>query len=106
MEEVTTISDGKKLLRQIKNIKRWNGLRSDVIRIGQKLEIWTNNKNKKNYVKQKSSNQRIYYTVKYGDTISGIALKYGVTSKQIKKWNALKSDKIKGGDRLIIWSNI
>ena len=33
----------------IKNIKRWNGLRDDIIRIGQKLEIYTKNSKVKNY---------------------------------------------------------
>lgn len=37
------------------------------------------------------------YTVKSGDTLSEIALKYGVSVKQLLEWNNLKNDKIPVG---------
>ncbi len=37
------------------------------------------------------------HTVKSGDTLSGIAVKYGVSVKDLKEWNNLKSDKINTG---------
>lgn len=43
------------------------------------------------------------YTVKSGDTLGGIAVKKGVTVKQIKAWNGLKSDKLKVGKVLVIY---
>lgn len=42
------------------------------------------------------------HVVKSGDTLSQIARKYGVTVKQIKTWNNLKSDNIQIGQKLII----
>lgn len=42
------------------------------------------------------------YTVKKGDTLSKIAVKYHVTVSNLKKWNHLKSDKIREGQKLII----
>jgi LysM repeat protein len=46
----------------------------------------------------------IFYTVKSGDTLSGIASKYGksVTVDNLRKLNNLKSDNIKPGQRLKI----
>jgi membrane-bound lytic murein transglycosylase D len=46
----------------------------------------------------------IYYTVKSGDTLSGIASKYGksVTVDNLRKLNNLTSDNIKPGQRLKI----
>ncbi len=100
-----TISEIAEMYKtSIKNIKRWNGLRSDVIRIGQKLEIWT--KESKTVLSKNKSSQRVYYTVRYGDTLSEIAIKYGVSIKKIKRWNRLSSDKIVIGQKLIIWSNL
>lgn len=52
-------------------------------------------KNKKD---EKSSKK--YYTVKSGDTLSGIAQKHKTTVAQLKKWNNLKSDRIHAGDKL------
>ncbi len=41
--------------------------------------------------------------VKSGETLGGIARKYGVTVAQIKKWNNLKSDRINVKQRLLIY---
>ncbi len=40
------------------------------------------------------------YTVKSGDTISGIASKYGMTGKELMRINSLKDDRIKVGQKL------
>ena len=91
----------------IKNIKRWNGLRNDIIKIGQKLEIFTKQSKIKEYSnKQSNVSKRIYYTVKYGDTLGEIAEKYGIGLSKIKKWNRLNSDQIVVGQKLLIWSPI
>ena len=44
------------------------------------------------------------YTVKKGDTLTKIAKQYHVTVANLKKWNHLKSDKIREGQKLIIKS--
>lgn len=43
-----------------------------------------------------------YYKVKRGDTLGGIAKKFHCSVKQIKKWNNLKSDNIREGQKLKI----
>jgi membrane-bound lytic murein transglycosylase D len=43
-----------------------------------------------------------YYTIKKGDTLSGIAKKFHCTVKQLKQWNNLKSDNIREGKKLKI----
>ena len=72
-----------------KNIKKWNGLRSDVIRLGQKLEIWVKSSNYNSYSEKKKSSRT--YKVRYGDTLSQIAEKHGIGLSQIKKWNNISS---------------
>ena len=44
----------------------------------------------------------IYYTVKKGDNLYRIGLKYNVTVDDLKTWNNLKSDLIRDGQKLII----
>jgi membrane-bound lytic murein transglycosylase D len=53
-------------------------------------------------VHKKSVAQRKTHQVKRGETLSGIAQRYGVTTAQIKKWNGLRSNALKVGQRLTI----
>ena len=92
-------------------IKEWNGLRSNTIHPGQKLVILTGAKASVSAAKSGTSSKKSksrqqsarYYTVKRGDTLSGIAAKYkGVTVTQIKRANNLRSNNIRPGQRLLI----
>ena len=42
------------------------------------------------------------YTVKNGDTLSGIAYKYRISVKEIMRWNNLRSTKLRIGQKLRI----
>ena len=44
------------------------------------------------------------HVVKKGETLSSIAKKYGCTVADIKKWNGLKSNTVKVGQKLTIKS--
>ena len=46
--------------------------------------------------------EKIYHTVKRGETLGTIARKHKVGISQLKKWNKLRSDKIRQGQRLVI----
>jgi len=50
-----------------------------------------------------SSHERIVHRVRAGETVSSIASKYGVTVAQVKKWNGLKSTKIRKGAKLTLF---
>ena len=92
----------------VKNIKTWNGIRGSKIKINQKLEIRVKAKDyaKHDRSNKKNNKKKIYYTVKYGDTLSQIAEKYGVGLSKLKRWNKIQStDKIVVGEKLLIWSS-
>ncbi len=88
----------------VKNIKNWNGIKSDRISIGQNLIVgWTNGvPPKKEDTPATTSSSGTYHKVKKGETLSTIAGKYGTTVSALKKANNLKSDKITVGQRLLI----
>lgn len=50
-----------------------------------------------------SSSGAIYHKIRQGETLSVIARKYGVSVKEIKRWNNLKNDRIAAGKRLKIY---
>ena len=75
------------------------------IKPGQKLKIPISGFEKhRNKTISKSGKKRIYYTVRYGDTLSGIAKKYYTSVRKIKSWNGLRSDFLRQGQKLIIWT--
>lgn len=69
----------------IDQIKKLNGLKSDVLVIGQTLKIRENT---------------VTYKVVKGDTLWGVAQKVGLTVAEIKSLNGLKSDVISIGQTL------
>jgi membrane-bound lytic murein transglycosylase D len=61
--------------------------------------------NKEIQRENQSRKATIQYKVRRGEQLASIASKYDVTVKDIKKWNNLKSNKVKAGQRLKIKSN-
>ena len=62
-----------------------------------------NKKNAKKMPKYYEANDMIRYRVRSGDVLGSIADKYGVRVSEIKKWNRLKSNNIRVGQRLTIY---
>ena len=46
--------------------------------------------------------RRVVYRVRRGDTIYGIALKYGITQRSIRTTNRLRSSRLRIGQRLVL----
>ncbi|MDY8138654.1 lytic transglycosylase domain-containing protein [Aquimarina sp. 2201CG5-10] len=92
---------------RVSQIKKWNGLRSNNLRIGQRLTIYPRrpfvNKTKstkKAVAKAIPSNVKVY-TVKSGDTLWSISQKFkGITIENLKNWNDISGSGIKPGMKL------
>ena len=97
----------KKYNVRINDIVSINKLsRTKYIHPGQVLQIPTDGYDiyRKAAMKKSSASKQIFYTVRYGDTLSGIAVKYRTSVRKIKKWNGLRSDRIYKGQKLKIWT--
>jgi len=104
-------SIAKKYHVSVSNIKQWNRLKKDTIQVGQRLTIYRSgspmaqagksSKSNKSSSQAYTSTTRIH-KVKKGETLTSIGRKYGCSPNQIKKWNGLKSSKIKIGQKLKI----
>lgn len=97
----------------VKNIKKWNNLRTSRINMGQRLHIYVgSSKSVAAYAKNNSSSKsletvptgkHISYIIRRGDTVGEIAESYGVSSSQLRRWNNLKNNKIVVGKKLKIY---
>lgn len=97
---------------RVRDIKRWNGLRSNNLRIGQRLTIYPRKPNfkapkkskkvaTKNSKKQQKNSNLKSYTVRTGDSLWTIAQKFpGISVENLKNWNGISGTKLKPGMRL------
>jgi len=91
----------------ISQIKRWNGLKNNNLRVGQRLTIYPRKSvtpaKQKSSKKDNTKSTSKTYTVKSGDSLWSISQKFpGVTIQKIKDWNDISSGKLKPGMKLKI----
>lgn len=81
---------------RVSQLKRWNGLRSNTLRVGQKLTIYSRSPVavKKQTPKTNGKN----YKVRSGDTLWNIAQKFpGVSVQNLKDWNNIGGSSLRPG---------
>ncbi|MEK5082798.1 peptidoglycan endopeptidase LytE [Bacillus sp. FSL H8-0515] len=84
----------KKYGMTVNELKKLNGLKSDLLRIGQVLKLKGSTSSSSSSSSKVSSSSTSTYKVKSGDSLSKIASKYGTTVSKLKSLNGLKSDLI------------
>ncbi|MEL6561431.1 MAG: transglycosylase SLT domain-containing protein [Bacteroidota bacterium] len=112
---------------RVADLRKWNRIRGNLIRVGQKLNIWvlpsyssktkdlyasnaSPKKPKSKSVKEKTKETVVkevvngrYYQVKNGDTLWDISKMYdNLSIEKLKKLNNLDDNKIKPGQKLLI----
>ena len=137
IKKIKDAGDGVRIIHKVKNgeylgriaskynvsvakIKKWNKLKSDNIRVGQKLVIYrggsgpsvaetssspSTSQQTKSSTSSASSQTKITYTVKKGDVLGKIAEAHKVSVAKIKEWNKLPNNNIKIGQKLTIYTN-
>lgn len=99
----------------VAQIKKWNNLKSNDIRVGQRLIIYrggnapastsSSSTAKSTSSSSTPSGNKITYTVKKGDVLGRIAENHGVGLSELKSWNKLTSNNIQIGQKLIIYTD-
>lgn len=97
----------------VAQIRRWNNLKNNTIRIGQRLVIYrggnsseaTSSVSSSSSTSSQSSSAQsstgtATYTVKSGDTLSSIAARHGLSLSELKSLNGLTNNNIKAGQKL------
>tara|TARA_R110002051_G_scaffold127250_1_gene200924 strand:- start:1115 stop:2746 length:1632 start_codon:yes stop_codon:yes gene_type:complete len=94
----------------VSEIKRWNGLRSNNLKIGQRLIIYskkpvsvTTNNTQKTSTKKALTDASKVHTVQQGDSLWTISKKYpGISVENLRKWNGISGNNIKLGTKLVL----
>lgn len=93
---------------RVSEIKRWNGLRSNNLQVGQRLTIFPRNSNAIAAVEEKSTPKPIppgvkTHTVEEGDSLWTISKKYsGITVDNLKDWNGISGKNLKLGTKIML----
>jgi membrane-bound lytic murein transglycosylase D len=94
---------------KVNDLMKWNNLRSNVIRSGQRLTIWVKPSVRSSSVASAKRSEPVNltgsktYTVQPGDTLWDITKKFdGLTIEKIKTLNNLSGNKIHAGQKLIV----
>src|SRR5699024_7602182 len=91
----------RKYKTSVSELKKLNHLKSDLIYVGQKLKVNGSSSSKlETKPTTPAPSTGSTYTVKSGDTVAHIAIKYGTSVSDLKKLNNLKSDLIYVGKKL------
>ena len=93
----------------VSQIKRWNGLRSDNLRVGQRLTIYprkpvtsvASSSSKTAAQKSSISKDAKVHTVQKGDSLWTISRQYpGITIEKLRKWNGIRGNNLVPGTKL------
>ncbi len=98
----------KRYRTSVTDLKRWNGLRTSAVMIGQRLKVAPVPAGKRSRkiasadtgIQPASAVRTVKHRVSRGDTLSGIASRYGVSVRDLKRWNSIRGSKIQLGERL------
>ncbi|SCZ63552.1 lytic transglycosylase [Thiohalomonas denitrificans] len=101
----------------VRTLAKWNGMAPrDLLRPGQTLTLWTRNQqqqasnaNPVNFAHpfEKSTRQRIGYTVRSGDSLSRISQRFRVSVDNLKRWNNLQGKKyLQPGQSLTLYVDV
>lgn len=98
-DSLWSIAKANKVSHQ--SLAKWNGMGPrDTLRVGQELVIWKN-------ASDGAVIRTVFYSVRSGDTISGIAQKFKVRTNDVVKWNSLQKNKyLKPGQKLKLYVDV
>ena len=87
----------------VANIQRWNGLKSTRIRIGQRLRIGSTGAERARAATASSGSNATRHVVRSGETLTGVARRYGVSLSALARANDLTTrSRLRIGQRLRI----
>jgi membrane-bound lytic murein transglycosylase D len=88
----------RKYRTTVSNLRKLNGLKSDLVKVGQRLVVRQNVQ--RTTRPSTATSSATTYRVRRGDNLSSIASQFGTTVSTLKRLNGLKSSAIRSGQTL------
>ncbi|MFP8489699.1 LysM peptidoglycan-binding domain-containing protein [Gracilimonas sp. Q87] len=100
----------KSLNVTISELQQWNDLSNNEIEVGQTLVYYireedsegNTDQDSESLINQPSVSENVFYTVKSGDTLYGIAREHNMTISQLRELNNITGDNIRVGQTLAV----
>ncbi|MFH0795726.1 MAG: LysM peptidoglycan-binding domain-containing protein [Candidatus Omnitrophota bacterium] len=88
----------------VKELRAWNNLTGNSLRIGQELIVSTTEReeSRSREIGSNYRTEKVYHKIKKGDTLAKIARKYGTGVPELKRLNNLSNTRISTGKRLLV----
>jgi membrane-bound lytic murein transglycosylase D len=101
-------SIAKKYNVSVEDLKKWNDLPSNSIRLESKLKVadLTADNQEAQETVAKTEIKNVEYIVQNGENLGTIARKNGVTVSDLKMWNDLEDDNVQSGARIVVGKRI
>lgn len=100
---------GARLGASVAQLKAWNGIRGTTIRVGQTLKVpgpapapQRASASAGLPARQVPAPSPNHYRIRSGDSLSTIASQFGVSVSDLRKWNNLRSSRIRAGNFLLV----
>lgn len=87
----------------VASLRQWNGLRGNFIRSGAELKVYPGQRAAKASQRSTARASKATYRVRRGDTLHQIGRRHNVSVASLKRWNGLRSSRIRPGQRLLIY---
>ena len=98
---------GARVGASVAQLKAWNGIRGTTIRVGQTLKVpgpAPQRASASAGISERSTPAPSpnHYRIRSGDSLSTIAEQFGVSLSDLRKWNNLRSSRIRAGNFLLV----
>jgi len=92
----------------IRELAAWNGMAPrDTLSIGQKLVVWTRQTTPAKPIASNGKTRKLNYTVRRGDSLYLIAIRFRITIGDLVRWNKIDETKIlRPGQKLTMYVDV
>jgi membrane-bound lytic murein transglycosylase D len=91
---------GRRFNVSTRELARWNHMSTHAtLRVGQRLVLWRHGR-------PRGQGRKVHYTVHTGDSLWAIGQRYGVSTRDLARWNGIgKRSTLHIGEKLVIWAS-
>lgn len=100
-DTLSSIADAHEV--SLADLRKWNDIDGDTILVGQSLRLTAASGSSGTSSSGGAATSKLTYTIKKGDTLSGIASRYGTSVGTLQNWNGIRdASDIQVGQKIVV----